>query len=148
MRLILAAMIAALSGGTAMASGGVTCDFEDEKAQISINGGVTRGMGGALFSFAGEANIKDADIAKDLQATTFDRSHVAQYWLDEDGLKLKLYRERDGDLPHGFVEVTVTSPTDGETQGSYRVEIYDMTNPSEGEAEIASYSGHITCLAE
>jgi len=148
MRLGAAMVMAVLASGPAMASGGISCEADDGKARISISGGVPRGMGSALFSFNGLVELSDTAVAEDLRKIEFGREHVAQYWLDRDGLKLKLYREREGDVPHGYVEATIISPTSGEERGSFRVEAYEMTDATDGEAKTASFSGKISCLAE
>ena len=148
MRLGAAMVMAVLASGPAMASGGISCEADDGNARISTSGGVSRGMGGALFSFDGSLEVNDPEIAEDLRKVEFAREHVAQYWLDGDGLKLKLYREREGDAPHGYVEATILSATSGEDTGSFRIEVYDMTDVTDGEAKTASLSGKISCFAE
>lgn len=148
MRLVAAMVMAVIATGPALASGGISCEADDGNARISISGGVSRGMGGALFSFGGSVELSDPEVAEDLRKVESDRDHVAQYWLDGDGLRLKLYREREGDAPHGYVEATILSPTLGKETGSFRIEIYDMTGAADGEAKAASLSGKISCLAE
>lgn len=148
MRLGVAIVMAVLASGPAMASGGISCEADDGTTRISISGGVSRGMGSALFSFNGLVELSDTAVAEDLRKIEFGREHVAQYWLDRDGLKLKLYREREGDAPHGYVEATILSATSGEDTGSFRIEVYDMTDVTDGEAKTASLSGKISCFAE
>lgn len=116
----------------AFASGGLHCTG-DGGATFEVNGGVTRGMGGPLFSFEGVLEIADKNIAPDLSRTTFERDHVAQYWLDGQDLRLVLYREREGDKPHGYVELTITTKAhagdeEGSYDGGYALSIFDTTD--------------------
>ena len=148
MRAIISAIALVLVSGPALASGGIACGADDDNVLIRLDGGVSRGMGSALFSFAGEVRVRGDAVADDLAETVFGRQEVAQYWLDEDGLKLRLYREREGDRPHGYVELIVDAPSGGNAEGNYRVEVYDMEQAKNGEAETASLSGSIRCVVE
>src|SRR6187431_2648919 len=103
----LAAMIV-----PAAASGGLTCSLEDQSVGIAIESGVTHGMGGPVFNFRGTLEVLDKAVAQDLRRTEFDGRHLPQYWLSERALQLHLYREREGDKPHGYVDLVI------ETQAS------------------------------
>lgn len=135
---------------TANASGAISCASDNDELQMSLEGGVSRGMGSALFSFAGRIELRGSEVPEDLRVTEFTREHVAQYWLDGDTLKLRLYREREGDRPHGYVEAIVeTSLTDdGDDKGEYLIAVYDMAKPTDGEAETMDFTGSVTCSIE
>ena len=151
MRIAACLLLLALSAETAFASGGISCAAEDGTAALVVEGGVTRGMGSALFSFAGTVELSGDGIEADLRRTAFAREHVAQYWLDDGTLKLRLYREREGDAPHGYVEVALDTALDegeGEFRGAYAVTVYDMTHAVEGEAATAEFSGAVACTVE
>lgn len=149
MRIVAAFAMLAVSAGSAMASGGLSCTVESNQLAISLDGGVSRGMGGALFSFSSTLEMNSAGIAEDLRVTEFSREHVAQYWLDGEALKLRLYRERE-DGPHGYVEVLVETALgdEGSGEGEYLVTVYDMTNAVASEAEPARFTGPIGCSVE
>lgn len=148
MRVLMAAMAMSVVCGQALASGGIACGADDDNVLIRLDGGVSRGMGSALFSFDGEVHMRGDGVAADLAETKFGRGEVAQYWLDEDGLKLRLYRERAGNRPHGYVELIVDAPSGENAEGNYRVEVYDMEQENDGEAATASLSGSIRCIVE
>ena len=150
MRLMAAAAMLALSAGGASASGGLSCEGKHDVAALSFDGGVTRGMGGALFSFDGGVEVSDETIAQDLRNTVFEREQVAQYWLDGEILRLVLYKERE-DGPHGYVEATILTDAvepHAEYAGTYSIEFYDMTDAGDGEARTATFEGSITCSVE
>ncbi len=154
---MLAATLAPMLLGTspAAASGGLSCSADEKGITVELEGGVTRGMGGPLFSFAGRAAIEDASVAEDLRATAFELAHVAQYWLDGAELKLRLYRERDGDRPHGYVELLVDTKAQGEPDegvyaGTFTIATFDGTGDGTGDGEPKQYEveGQIECFAE
>ena len=142
-----AALLAAVD--VAAASGGLWCDVEDKSVRIEINSGVTRGMGGPLFNFAGKLEILDTSVTENLRKTEFDSAHVPQYWLDGNELRLLLYREREGDKPFGSVELTILTKADDEGSygGRYTLQVYDDVDGSP-EGKSWSLEGEISCGAE
>lgn len=154
MRRGMVLMFAGLACQPAFASGGIHCSAEAGGLSFDVGGGVTRGMGGPLFSFEGEVTIAADDIAADLGKTAFAREHVAQYWLDGEDLRLLLYREREGDKPHGYIELTIETKArggdDGEGfyDGRYEFTVFDMTNENGGEGVMVKREGDVVCSAE
>ena len=144
---IMAAILLS-AAGEAAASGGLWCDVEDKSAAIALQGGVTHGMGGPIFSFTGEIEARDASVPEDLRKTEFDRTHVPQYWLDGKELRLLLYRERAAEMAHGYVELTVLTQATDESSyaGSYELKIFDADDSSEGRTW--TFEGKISCGAE
>lgn len=149
-----ASLAAALAVGTgpAVASGGLSCSAGETGVTVEVEGGVTRGMGGPLFSFNGRVVIKDASVAQDLRTTVFTLDHVPQYWFDGKDLRLSLYRERDADKPHGFVQVDIVTQSSGDDEGeglytgTFGLLVWDGTgdgDPKEFRAE-----GRIECFGE
>ena len=138
----------------AFASGGVHCSADGGGVSFDVGGGVTHGMGGPLFSFEGEVAVTADDIAADLGKTGFAREHVAQYWLDGEDLRLLLYREREGDKPHGYVELTIETKAragddgEGSYDGRYELTVFDMTNENGGEGVMVKREGDVVCSAE
>lgn len=131
-----AALLALLpAAGPAAASGGLTCTARDGAVELDVSSGVSRGMGGALFQFRGTLRIRAGGIAPDLARTAFEREHVAHSWLSRDEVRLLLYREREGDAPHGFVEVTILTRSRGtglRAAGTYAVTVHDVGGTGEG----------------
>ena len=142
----LAAMVVPAS-----ASGGLSCSLEDQSVRIAIESGVTRGMGGPVFNFRGTLEILDKAVPEDLRRTEFDGRHLPQYWLSERALQLHLYREREGDKPHGYVNLVIETQAgddEGLYGGSYRLTVFDTTGVTTGEAGITELSGEISCFVE
>lgn len=148
MRSFIAAVLPLLASSPATASGGLWCDADDGPARIEIQGGVTHGMGGPLFNFAGTLAARDETLPADLRKTAFDRSHVPQYWLDGKELRLLLYRERAADRPHGYVELTIITHAIDESsyEGRYELKLFDADSSNEGRTW--KFEGKISCGAE
>lgn len=149
-RVILSLMSILLAAGPAGASGGLSCGAKDEAVKLTIESGVTRGMGSPVFNFRGELAISDKAVAEDLRTVSFDGSHLAQYWLDGEELRMVVYRERGADKPHGYVEVTVRTKSgeEGDYTGQYAVTVYDTDGTTGGEGKTFNYTGRATCLVE
>lgn len=150
MRSLATTLILAGSTTVAAAAGGLSCTVENDEVVLALEGGVSRGMGSALFSFSGRLELRSNDVEEDLRVTEFSREHVPQYWLDGDTMKLRLYREREGDAPHGYVEAIIETSVgdDGDDHGEYIIAVYDMTNAVDSEAETVEFIGSVTCSVE
>lgn len=150
MRLVLCAGLFIAGVVPAFASGGLSCEAEDGSAKIAVESGVTRGMGSPVFNFRGSAEVSDKTIAEDLRTTTFTDEHLAQYWLDSEDLRLVLYREREGDKPHGYVEITVLTKAEGDEgsyAGTYALTVFDGTG-DDPEGKTVKFEGKIGCFVE
>lgn len=152
MRAILVPVLMALACQPAFASGGVNCSAAADGVSFELGGGVSRGMGAALFSFDGKLEVAGDAIADDLARMEFSRDHVAQYWLDGEDLRLLIYREREGDKPHGYVELTIETKArpgdDGIYDGRHAVRIFDMTDENGGEGVTVDREGDEECFVE
>jgi hypothetical protein len=105
-------------------------------------------MGSPIFNFRGTLEILDKAVTEDLRKTEFEGAHVAQYWLDNVNLRLVLYRERAGDKPHGYVELTILTQAgddEGLYGGTYKLSVFDN---STGQGQDWSYEAPISCFVE
>ena len=149
--ILLGLMFLAAGSGVAAASGGLSCEADDRTLTLSIESGVTRGMGSPVFNFRAEATLKLAKTPVDMKTTTFEQANLAQYWLDGKNLRLVLYREREGDKPHGYVEITVLTKAKGEEdegayEGTYELTVFDGTG--DGDPLQLDAKGKVECFAE
>jgi hypothetical protein len=139
-----------LACGAASASGGIDCGAKDRKLEFNLHAGVTRGMGSPIFAFQGKVDIKDKSIAADLRKTSFSMDHVAQYWVDGKDLRLLLYREREGNKPHGYVELVIYTKSAGDEigyDGTYELTVYDGVGEN-AEPKEAKFKGKVGCSVE
>lgn len=147
--LVLSALMAATL--PAAASGGIWCNLEDQSVRLSIESGVTRGMGAPFFNFRGTLEILDNSIADDLRKSEFAGQQLAQYWLDERVLKLRIYHERQGDKPHGYLDLVIETQAgddEGLYGGSYQLTVFDMTGDTTGAGRETALGGEINCGSE
>lgn len=147
--LLLTAMGLVLPPAPARASGGLSCTSEDAFAVITIESGVTRGMGGPVFNFRATSVIRDDAVAGDLRNMAYDGEHLAQYWLDGEELRMLLYRER-AEGAHGYVQIEVrtSSAEEGLYEGSYTLTGLDMTGDTTGEGRTFRQAGSVQCFVE
>ncbi|MDP3896566.1 MAG: hypothetical protein Q8Q62_07810 [Mesorhizobium sp.] len=146
--LLLLLGLAALSI-EAHASGGFGCDADDKNVSFLFESGVTRGMGSPVFNFRGNVEIKAKEVAADLRRLEFDGAHLAQYWSEDGQLNLVIYREREGDKPHGYVQVVIRTKGDEEgLSGSYELTAFDGVNDATPEGRTYSASGKVECIME
>ena len=147
----LCVMLLGAGSGGAFASGGLSCEADDKNVALSIESGVTRGMGSPVFNFRAEAGLKLAKTPADMKTTAFEQANLAQYWLDGEDLRLVLYREREGDKPHGYVEITVLTKAKGEQEegtyeGNYELTVFDGTG--DGDPLQLEAKGTVSCFSE
>lgn len=148
---IIVSLAVALMAPPAFASGGLSCTADDATAAFDIEAGVTRGMGGPVFSLAGELTIKDGGVAADLARTAFSRDNLAQYWLDGGELRLLLYKERaEGEF--GSVELTIRTKALGDEDegiyaGDYALNVFESTGDG-SDSKTWDFSGKVECSAE
>jgi hypothetical protein len=133
----------------AHASGGFGCDADDGNVSFLFESGVTRGMGSPVFNFRGSVDIKSQEVAEDLRKVEFDGAHLAQYWSEDGQLNLVIYREREGDKPHGYVQVVIRTKGDEEGYaGSYDLTVFDGVDDATPEGKTYSATGKVECILE
>lgn len=143
----IVAVLASVIG--AHASGGFGCDADDGNVSFLFESGVTRGMGSPVFNFRGKAEIKATEVAADLRTTEFDGAHLAQYWSEDGQLNLVIYREREGDKPHGYVQFVIRTKGDEEGySGSYDLTVFDGVNDATPEGKTYTANGKVECILE
>ena len=148
-RIAIALMFSLPLTSGALASGGFGCDADDANVAFLFESGVTRGMGSPVFNFRGEATVKSGEVAEDLRTTSFDGAHLAQYWSEDGQLNLVIYRERDGDKPHGYVQIVIRTKGDEEGHsGSYELTVFDGVSDATPEGKTYSASGKVECILE
>ncbi len=148
-RLSIVTMATLFLASGAHASGGFGCDADDKQVSFLFESGVTRGMGSPVFNFRGNVEIKAKAVAADLRTLEFDGAHLAQYWSEDGQLNLVIYREREGDKPHGYVQIVIRTKGDEEgMSGSYELTAFDGVDEATPEGKTYSASGKVECIVE
>jgi hypothetical protein len=150
MRFLL--VLAGLAAATlpAAASGGIWCHLEDQSVKLSVDSGVTRGLGGPFFNFRGKLEILDKSVPEKLRMIEFDGDSLTHHWLDARALKLHLYREWEVDKSFDYVELVIETQAgddEGLYGGSYKLTVFDSAGGA-GEGKETELSGEINCDAE
>ena len=111
---------------TAMASGGLWCTIDDANLKMTVESGVTRGMGGPLFNFKASAEVLAGNVAPDFRKIVLD-DKLVHSWLEGGDTRLLFYTEREGDKPHGYVSITIKTLADPEDEDVEAKGTYELT---------------------
>lgn len=134
---------------TARASAGMSCEASDKAVKLTLEAGISRGVGDDFFSFKGELEILSPGAPRDFRKLELTKDNLTQRWLDNRNLKLRIYRERAGE-PHGSVDVVIEAwprkDDELDYRGGYLLTIFDI--PKAGaEGKTTILKGRVTCSA-
>jgi hypothetical protein len=138
------------AGGPARASGGLWCTIDDADLKMTIESGVTRGMGGPFFNFRASAEVLAKNVAPDFAKLTLD-GNLVHSWIDRDETRLLLYTERHGDKPFGSMEITIETMGDrdeGDIPGKYEVNYFEAERQKGEDDGFIRLTGDVTCGGE
>ena len=85
----VSAAMTIVAASPAHASGGLWCTIDDANLRMTIESGVTRGMGGPIFNFKALAELLVKDVAPDFAKLTLD-GNLVHNWIDGDETRLLL----------------------------------------------------------
>jgi hypothetical protein len=150
-----AAALAALWAGLspAQAAGKFLCEIDDASMKFSAESAFSHGLGGVFVGFQGAIEIFVKDAPKDLAKLEVGKAHLAHHWFADGDLNLHIYREREGDAPHGYVELIVKTERDAKNDdesaydGTYELSVYDVGEPSAPEGRTWTATGKASCSA-
>jgi hypothetical protein len=143
----LASLIAGLD--PVWASGNFLCEADDQSLKFSAESTFSHGLGEVFTDFRGVLDVHLKGAPVDLASLEFDGAHLTHHWFSGDDLKLHIYREREGNEPHGYVELVVETKQnpDNETdfRGTYKLTVYDTPAGPTGEGETLTATGSASC---
>jgi hypothetical protein len=152
LRSITAAALLGLGALPAAASGNLLCSVEDETFTINLEGIFSHGLGEALTEAKGEIDIK-ADLGplnKALAGKPLALADVKQFWMHGQELKVRLYRDAEGEA-QGSLEVVIETARDGDDEtafaGTYTATVRRVDARTGAEEESVSGRGPIACSA-
>jgi hypothetical protein len=147
-RLITAFAALTLLSSSALASGGLSCEVADQNLNLTVESGVTHGMGGPFFNFKASAEVLVKDTPPSLVKLNLDNGLV-HHWLDGQRLDLSFYRESEGSEPHAEVEIIVqtTQGEEGTTAGEYTLSVF-LAEPAPGAENPIKVTGKVSCFVE
>ncbi|MDQ8698196.1 hypothetical protein [Hyphomicrobium sp. LHD-15] len=146
---VMAALCLLAVARPAQATGAFLCGIKDDSLKFSAESAFSHGLGERFMDFAASGTVLLKDAPKDLAELKFDDGALVHHWFAGGDLKLHLYREREGDAAHGYIELileTKQSPDDETVfQGTYKLQVYDTTNTKDGEGQKFEAEGKAAC---
>ena len=131
------------------ASGGLWCSAEDGNLRLTIESGMSHGLGGAFFNMKASAELLDSRVAADFRNLVLD-DKLVHSWVDADETRLLFYTERsDGDF--GSMELTIETKGDrdeGDIPGTYELAYFEASRQQGDDDGFIRFSGPITCGGE
>lgn len=152
--LAAAGLLAALAASSAIASGGVSCTADDRGVKFAVGSPMGRNVGGRLYAFSGDLTLLPPDVAQAFRTMRFRPDDLAQVWAGDREIRIKIFREREGDGPEANILITivakaVSDDSDEESyRGTYEVRLYGPTPEGASEAPIQTFRGEVTCSME
>ena len=137
-----------IASTSAHGSAGLNCEADDKSVRFKLEAGISRGAGEGFFSFSGKLEIRAASAPSDFRTLAFDKEHLTQRWLDGQSLKMRIYREREGE-PHGYVDLVIEArPRKGaedlEFSGRYALSIFELPK-GKSKGRTTTLKGRVTC---
>ena len=145
--LIASAAMTVAAANPVHASGGIWCSIDDANMKMTVESGVTRGMGGPFFNFKASAELLVKDVAPDFAKLTLD-GNLVHSWIDRDETRLSFYTERQGDAPFGSVEITIETAGDREEAdlpGKYEVSYFEAERQTGDNDGFIRLTGGVSC---
>jgi hypothetical protein len=149
---LLAATLFVLGAVPAAASGNLLCSVEDETFTINLEGVFSHGLGEALQEAKGEVEIKAdlGELAKALSGKPLALPDVKQFWMHGQELKVRLYRDAEGEAK-GNLEIVIETAREGDDEtdfaGTYVASVRRLDTKTGAEEESVSGRGPIACSA-
>lgn len=147
--LVTACACLLLGNHAAYASGNFLCEIDDPSLKLTAESTFSHGLGEAFLGFRAKLEVRLKDAAKDWSSFEIDGANLVHHWFADGDLNLHIYREREGDAPHGYVELIVKTQQnardDDETafDGTYELTVYEVA--TEGKGKTLTAQGKASC---
>jgi hypothetical protein len=145
MRILLSFALILLST-PALASASLACSAEDKAVRFSADAVVSRGLGEQVPQFSGQIELLVQGVPEDFRKLSLSLEHLTQRWLHGGEVKLRIYREREGE-PHGSVELVIATRQSRKDETEYRGR-YELAVTTVGQdlaAKTLKARGRATC---
>lgn len=145
---LLAAIGLVAGAGPAQATANLDCGAKDASVAFTARSLQSRGLGGGLVQFEAELALKAKGVPADLARLAFTGDHLVHRWVVGGEANLLLYREREGDAPHGYVEVvlrTRMTPDGTRGPGSYEITVHEAGGEARPEGVTRRFRGRAGC---
>lgn len=134
--------------GPAIAAGQVSCTVDDETVKMALESGVAA-AGQRFYDFRGGLALKPAGVPETLRVVRFDKTNLAQSWLDGRDLRIRVYTEagRGDDFVSADISVTAKAAKrpSGTYRGAYEIVFNRKAAPNDSVDVEKPLSGSISC---
>lgn len=133
--------------GSARATGGLSCQADDQSILFLSTSTVARSLAARLLDFQARMDIRLKDAPDDMKTIMLNDEHLAHHWIHDSDTKLKIHWERQKN-PYGYVELVIeTSDKPGQesSRGTYHLRIHSMR---EGPLEPLELEAHGDAVCE
>ena len=135
----------------ALATGGFSCEIDDKNLVFSAGSALGSGMGAPIINLTAQSTVKLKGTPSDLVKLDLSKSLVHS-WVESPDLRLYFYAEREGEKPHGYVEIVITAKyfgDEGEAKGNYRLNVFYTEPPADKtEGAYLKAKGKVLCSVE
>lgn len=140
-----------LAATSAFATGGFSCTIDDKNLSFTADAALGAGMGAPILNLRAQSDVKLKNTPEDLVKLDLSKSLVHS-WVDSPDFKLYFYSEREGDKPHGYVEIVINAKyndDEGDAKGNYQLTVHYTEKPADAvEGRYLKAKGKISCFVE
>ncbi len=144
-------MICGVTATPALATGGFSCTIDDKNLNFTADAALGSGMGAPILNLRAQSDVKLKTVPADLVKLDLSKSLVHS-WVESLDFKLYFYSEREGDKPHGYVEIVITAKyagDEGDAKGNYRLTVFYTEPPADAvEGTYLKAKGKVSCFVE
>lgn len=134
------------------ASSGFACSIADKTLALTVEGVFSRGAGEGVMNFGGRLEVLAKAAPEDFRSLDLERENLTQAWIYGRDMKLRIYRERTGNTPHGYVELVLetrqSKRDEPEYAGTFLLTVFHMASEQSGEGKTFTSRGKVTCSGE
>lgn len=149
---LLLALGALATPGQAHAAGALACTAGDKALAFTARGVVEPGAPARVTGVVADLALAGKDLPADLARTRLTGADLSDVWLLDRSVRLRLYREREGDGPFGAIDVVVRTTAApgraGRFAGTYRVTLSEGPGPEGGEGLTRVVEGPVRCTIQ
>ena len=120
MRPSILATMALVLPDPAFATASLYCTAEDKAVKFSAEAVVSHGLGEQVPQFSGELVLLMKDAPQELRRIALGIGELTQKWLHNGEVKLRLYRDVEGEKQQGSVELVVETKRAPKDETAYR----------------------------
>ena len=144
-------MVCGVTAAPVLATGGFSCTIDDKNLNFTADAALGAGMGAPVLNLRAQSEVKLKATPTDLMKIDLSKSLVHS-WVESPDFKLYFYSEREGEKPHGYVEIVINAKYDGDegdAKGNYSLTVHYTEKPADAvEGNYLKAKGKVSCFVE